>query len=233
MKTYHKIENVWSRSPDSNLLIPESWRTEAFSYLCDLDWEATEKVDGTNVRICYHDKGLDAHYSGDACAEQCWWTGKTDRAQLPGRLRLALEALFPEQTKHEQFRSAFYRSDPANAGDPLEVCLYGEGYGPGIQKAGTLYGPEVRVVIFDVWVNGIWLQRADAVDVCNRLGLAYVPIIALAPLPELIDIVREGFDSFFSNCLKAEGVVARPLIELKDRRGNRIITKIKTRDFSC
>ena len=30
----------------------------------------------------------------------------------------------------------------------------------------------------------------------------------------------------------SEGLVARPLVELKDRTGNRIILKIKVRDFS-
>jgi len=46
----------------------------------------------------------------------------------------------------------------------------------------------------------------------------------------MIAMVKEGFNSQWGNFI-AEGIVARPSCELLDRRGNRIITKLKYKDF--
>jgi len=47
---------------------------------------------------------------------------------------------------------------------------------------------------------------------------------------EAIEMVRNGFNSQWGNFM-AEGIVARPKVELKTRKGERLITKIKHRDF--
>ena len=49
-------------------------------------------------------------------------------------------------------------------------------------------------------------------------------------LNELIDFVKTKPKSTIGTA-NMEGVVARPIIELKDRRGRRVITKIKVVDF--
>lgn len=41
---------------------------------------------------------------------------------------------------------------------------------------------------------------------------------------------RKGFNSIWGDFI-AEGIVARPAVELKTRNGHRIITKIKHKDF--
>lgn len=46
----------------------------------------------------------------------------------------------------------------------------------------------------------------------------------------MIGITREGFTSTWGDFI-AEGIVARPEVELFDRMGQRIITKIKYNDF--
>ena len=43
-------------------------------------------------------------------------------------------------------------------------------------------------------------------------------------------MTRKGFSSQWGDFI-AEGIVARPKVEMKTRRGDRIITKIKYRDF--
>ena len=57
-----------------------------------------------------------------------------------------------------------------------------------------------------------------------------VPIIGRGMLHDMIDRVRCGFTSTWGD-FPAEGIVARPAVELKARNGARIITKIKTKDF--
>ena len=46
----------------------------------------------------------------------------------------------------------------------------------------------------------------------------------------MINLVRSGFNSKWGE-FKAEGIVARPETELKRRNGQRIITKLKYKDF--
>ena len=43
-------------------------------------------------------------------------------------------------------------------------------------------------------------------------------------------MVRKGFKSFWGD-FRAEGLVVRPGADLLDRHGNRVITKIKHKDF--
>jgi len=58
-----------------------------------------------------------------------------------------------------------------------------------------------------------------------------VPIIGQGTLWELRTLVAGGFKSRWGD-FAAEGVVARPKVELFARNGRRVITKLKTRDFT-
>ena len=60
--------------------------------------------------------------------------------------------------------------------------------------------------------------------------LELVPIIGEGTLHDAIAAAKAGITSTWGN-FQAEGIVARPKTELKARNGNRIITKIKCRDF--
>ena len=110
-----------------------------------------------------------------------------------------------------------------------EVTIYGEGYGAGIQKGGG-YGKDQDFILFDILIDGWWLNRSAIEDIAKTLGLKVVPIIGEGTLSTLVDEVREGFNSIWGD-FEAEGIVARPAVELQTRGGQRIITKLKTRDF--
>ena len=75
-----------------------------------------------------------------------------------------------------------------------------------------------------------WLERRNVEDVAAKLGLDVVPVIGEGTLPEMIERVRRGFPSHWGP-FTAEGIVARPAVELKTRNGERIITKLKHKDF--
>ena len=72
MKQYHKIQSVFKRDPANNhkTFLMGEWSTPALEYLADCQWEWTEKVDGTNIRVILNDSGV------------VEFRGKTDRAQL-------------------------------------------------------------------------------------------------------------------------------------------------------
>lgn len=113
MKEYPKIETVFERSVDgSKKLIEGKFRNETVHFLSDNPWVFTEKIDGTNIRIYW-----DGH--------KVTFGGRTDRANIPTDLVNYLNETFDTLEAEELFEQKF--------GD-AEVILFGEGYGPKIQK---------------------------------------------------------------------------------------------------
>lgn len=100
----------------------------------------------------------------------------------------------------------------------------------GFKRAGGNYSPSQVFVLFDIRVGSLWLSREAVQDVAGKLGLLVVPEIGVGTLPELVRVVKRGFESTWGH-FQAEGVVARPVIELYDRRGSRVITKLKYKDW--
>jgi len=209
MKKYHKIRTVWKRGTEKPCkMIVGDFALPEFEMLKDLKWIGTEKVDGTNVRIMW---------DGDKVK----FGGKTDNAQMPLNLIEKLQELFGGEANEQLFEQTF--------SDEGGVCLYGEGYGAKIQKGGGNYG-DVNFVLFDVKIGNTWLQRKDVEDIAKKLGIDVVPIIIEGTLLELSDFIKNGFISTWGN-FEAEGIVATPEVTLLDNRGNRIITKLKCKDF--
>lgn len=212
MSEYHKIDSVFLRDPATKhrTFLDGQYAQDAFAYLAGNEWVFTEKVDGTNIRVI-----VDA---GQVTAHAIAFGGRTDAAQIPANLVQRLQ---------ERFLPA--------AADMLEMfpdgaVLYGEGYGARIQKGGGNYRPDQDFVLFDVKVGEWWLQRSAVEEIAQKLAIDVVPIIGRGTLADAIEMTRTGFNSQWGEFL-AEGIVARPAVELKTRNGKRIITKIKHRDF--
>ena len=178
----------------------------------------TEKIDGTNIRV---------QFGGGSKVS---FKGKTNNAQMFPGMYECLTELFGTPEKVTQLRKCFDIPPVGGFRMPTEVCLYGEGYGAGIQKGGC-YRPDKGFVLFDIRVNGWWLQRKDVEDIAEKLNVDVVPVIKVGTLCDMVDLVRRGFYSQWGKFL-VEGVVARPVCELQARSGQRIITKLKYRDFS-
>jgi len=209
MKLYPKINTIFKRDmSNKGKIMPGVYSTPEIEYLAGNVWEFTEKVDGTNIRIHWV-RGIGRTFGG-----------RTDNAQIPANLIKRLEELFPAKKLNSQIRL-----------DVDELTLYGEGYGARIQKGGGNYKPDgVDFVLFDVLVDDWWLRRDHVQNVAECLSITAVPIIGRGPLNLAVDTVSKGFDSQWGK-FQAEGLVLRPTVELKSRAGNRIITKIKHKDF--
>ncbi len=211
MKQYTKINTVYKRDEKTKEIIEGEYSTPEFEYLKDAKWVFTEKVDGTNTRVMWN---------GNAVV----FGGKSEDAQMPMHLLYALQALFEGTVKRQLFIEQF-------GSEPTEVCLYGEGYGSKIQAAGKLYKPEGHdFVLFDVKIGEWWLQRKDIEEIAAKFGIQVVPIIGQGTLADAVNLTRHGMKSEWGDFL-SEGIVARPATELLSRSGERIITKIKHRDF--
>jgi hypothetical protein len=117
---------------------------------------------------------------------------------------------------------------------PMLYTIYGEGYGAKIQKAGGNYLSQGNgFIVFDVKVDDLYLLASARDEIAEKLGAPVVPFIGMMTLDEAIQFVREGFKSRIAENkdFMAEGLVIRNELGLKTRRGERIITKIKTCDF--
>ena len=207
MNTYHKIQTVFKRDPETKyktLLLGE-YSLPEFKFLKNNNWVLTDEVDGTNIRIIF-----DGH--------KITIKGKTDKAQIPTFLLDELEKLTEDRFLNfaEEFNT--------------DVCLYGEGYGPRIQKIGEKYTDTPSFVLFDVKIGNIWLCRKDIETIAGKLSLTIVPIIGCGTLEYFVDYVKSGFKSRWGDFI-AEGAIAKPEVELKTRMGSRVVTKLKHKDF--
>ena len=72
--------------------------------------------------------------------------------------------------------------------------------------------------------------RADVEDVAQKMGLRVVRVVGVGSLAWANERVRTGLVSTWGE-FAAEGLVGRPACELFARNGDRILAKIKARDF--
>jgi hypothetical protein len=243
METYHKINAPFMRDMDGTRtgqkgkLIVGEWSRPEFEYLADNEWEFTEKVDGTNIRVHLKDGDKDDPLAPFAVL----FGGRSDSAVIPDPLLNALKAIFGvgDATITGKIQ------DWMRENSLTDVTLFGEGYGPKIQGGGK-YRNDHSFVLFDVKIGDFWLDRDSVEDIAEKLGIESVPVIGTGTLQSAINIVRgetwmkygqiqmpmgQGrLDSQWGD-FEAEGIVARPAVPLFDRMGNRIITKIKAKDF--
>jgi hypothetical protein len=223
---YPKIQSIFKRT-SNGIIIPGEFSTPDLERLwkCGYPFYCREKVDGTNIRICYH----------PANPVQFMILGRTERSEIPAFLLKAIEELGLREKLPRLF--------------PEGVTLFGEGYGPKIQKAGKLYRDDHSFVLFDVKVGPWWLEQEATELVADELKIDAVPIVYTgADLEQATAQIKreQGIRSYWGEVtagpfppgyvdpergFRAEGLVCVPLGGLLGRDGKRIITKIKSVDF--
>lgn len=207
MKEYNKIYSPFVRDQITNKLTRE-WSRPEVEYLKDNVWFGTEKVDGTNIRVMWDGNSVT-------------FGGKTDNAHLHADLVRSLSDQFATIQQRQKFAEKF---------GGKQVCFYGEGYGAGIQKGGGLYRQDKGFVLFDVMIDGVWLNIGSVKGIAESFGVEMVPTVIEGTLEELIAFVESKPKSNYGDFVM-EGVVARPACVLLTNVGDRIITKIKVKDF--
>lgn len=207
MHEYHKIDGLFKRDEATKQLMDGVYRSPVVEYLANNEWIFTEKIDGTNIRV---------YWDGHRVA----FGGRTYRAQIPGPLMTKLEELFGGEVNEQIFEEHF---------GGKEVTLYGEGYGAKIQNGGD-YRPDQNFILFDANVCGVWLNRENVEAVARYFGIDVVPVILRGTMQEAIEYVKTRPASTIGTA-KMEGLVGRPAFELLTANSNRLIVKIKVRDF--
>lgn len=208
MIEYNKIDTLYKRDMEgSKKLLEGEFRNPTVEFLKDNVWTFTEKIDGTNISVCW-----DGH--------TVTFNGRTDRAQIPTHLLNYLMATFKTNEVEQIFEEKFGETP---------VILFGEGYGPKIQSGGT-YRDDVSFILFDVLISNNYQPRESVEDIAKAFGIDIVPIIFEGTIQEGVDFVKTHPKSTMGTAFM-EGLVGRPKIEMRDRCGKRVIVKIKWEDF--
>ncbi len=216
MKSYPKIETLFKR--DEKFKITNEIRLPEFENI--KRWLITEKIDGTNIRIIYTEDKLLIR-------------GRTDKASIPTFLLEALQGIFTV----EKVRAIL--DNPIEQG----LCLYGEGYGAKIQKGGGNYNKGNSFRLFDVWVDGWWLEWESIEEVAEKLGIKTAPVAGIMNIKYAVGLVK--WNRELSDCrlysrvaldeakkeILAEGIVARAYPTVLFRNGIPIKWKLKVKDY--
>jgi len=258
---YPKTETLFDRDPQTHRVIVGAIRCPEFELV--KRWLVTEKIDGTNIRI-----SLEMASSSDMW-RVCFY-GRTSAAQIPTFLLDYLQQTFTLEKMLRLCRGRENCEKCHGAGwsglgirglvrcDCVPIyplTLYGEGYGPKIQKGGGNYRDDPSFRLFDVRVGNKWLDWDAVKGIAGRLEIKPVPafytedfenaakITGLTFLDMVVELVRPpGFNSSVAQTdrpelnwnttwIPAEGIVARTDPYLYDWRGRPLKFKLKTKDF--
>ena len=172
---------------------------------------ATEKIHGTSAWITY--KGEETpqklqYHSGGAKFE-------------------SFTSLFDEQKLLNKMIEIFGNKT---------VRLHGEHYGGKIQKMKTTYGDKNLFVMFDILVGDSWLSFDKVQELGIKLDIEVVNGIIVPATIEALNVVRDTHSiqavrNGIETPMSREGIVIRPLVEMCDNSGKRIIAKYKGESF--
>lgn len=166
---------------------------------------AMEKIHGTSTHISWKFESKDVRYSSG------------------GESNVAFAALFNKEFLQAKFAEIF---------PDVDVTIYGEAYGGKQQGMSHTYGKVLKFIGFDVHVGDVWLNVPNAEDVCKQFDIEFVPYAKINVTLNNLTAIRDtpsvqamrngmGIDK------KREGIVLRPLVEMKTNNGERVICKYK------
>lgn len=229
MKKYAKIQTLYNRDPKTFKVIEGDFSRPEFALINN--WVVTEKIDGMNIRVDlrqYEDtlpddgSGL-IRYAVPSHKDIVSFAGRNDNTQWPPGMLEVLQKMFTVENL------AALRKDDSG----YSITLFGEGYGAGIQSGGY-YREDKGFILFDVLVNDrFWLDRENVENVAHKLGVDIVPLLGAGLTTRYIsDWVKRGFSTYLSDSDHlAEGIIAQSPVPLYNNRGERLMFKLKTKDF--
>jgi hypothetical protein len=170
--------------------------------------------------------------------KECYATEKIHgtSAHLGWKFQTKTLHFFAGGESHEKFCNLFnigeLKDKLAEIFPDVDVTIYGEAYGGKQQGQSWRYGKDLKFIVFDVEVGDVWLNIPNAEDVATKLNLEFVfyqkidvtleNLTAVRDAPS-VQAVRNGI----TEPKKREGVVLRPLVEMRLNNGERVICKYK------
>lgn len=207
---FNKISAPFGRNTPKDRLVNTSiyakpW-VEMF-YKNNVPMYASEKIDGTSVGIVWN-------------GERVSFIGHTDKTQFAPRFLEYLSNTFLTSEFEAVIEEVFGET-------PVTV------YGEGISKDYNYhYGfQDGNFIMYDICgENGKYYNRDAVKSIAEKLDMIY-PYEKIMTISEAIEFVKTRPQSVLDPSHKMEGLVLRPTVELYTNRGERIICKVKVRDF--
>ena len=165
-----------------------------------------EKIHGTSCHISWKDNKVH-FFSG-------------------GAKEILFVALFDHEFLTKKFQEFGYD----------EMRIFGEGYGGKLQAQKTTYGDKLKFVAFDIKIGHSWLNVPDMDKIAKKFNLDVVDWVKCSTDLDVLDRERDkpSVQAVKNGCGEdklREGIVIRPLIELKKNNGARILCKHKNDKF--
>ena len=172
-------------------------------------WRVTEKIDGTNIRIHFSNK-VEFH-------------GRNDDSNIPKKL---YHYLSNEFTYDKLYLALVVGAETRN------IWLFGEGYGATIQSCGGNYRKDLGFILFDVFINGWWLEHSSVQEIAYKLNIPCAPSLGFMTESEIVGYVKSKPLSLCSEDKQVmEGIVARTEPILVRRSGEPLMMKLKCKEF--
>ena len=209
MYLYKRVPDIFTYSKGK--VEEGQYASEAVRFTKDLPWVCTEKIDG--MTVCIEWDGNQASFSRNHIGKR-----------LPKHLLEMLHDKFSTSRAEERFKFNF----------PLgKVVFYAVAYGGDIGDTAEKYGPGLTYSLIDVYMpaRNQWLNRTAVETVGARFGVRVVPKILHEPLEMAVIKMKEHPVSKINMNTPMEGLVCHPFVELRDCYGERIIVKLKAKDF--
>ena len=244
-----------------NKIIIGAYSDDYMGYIKDLKFDCFSKIDGTCSKIVYFPSTGECFCGGKTDNADIVGTGQKAflDAEIE-RIKPVLAELFPKESAkfapvmNDKNQIQYYHREDGgevlnineNYADGIRmfgvkieevpVYIYGEFFGKKIQAGGNYDKDKNRFSIFDICAQGWWVPIDMLYSYAEKLGFDVAPYIGVMTIPEAEEMVKKGFKTLVPNVSNPdyleEGVVARPVVPIKDPRGKRIIVKIKTCDYN-
>jgi len=183
-------------------------------------WIKTEKIDGTNIRIILTKPDEDGN-----------------REVLIGSRKLILN---PDDKGSKQYMDCIADVNLNKLKEYFKdvnstVIIYGEGYGAGVQT-GVMYSPTKNFRVFDIRI-GLAYQDFEYIEkVCINNQLNLVPVlgeVSCITYDECITSLAKFDNTLINDGTggKPEGIVYKFEPVLLNKYGERLIFKVKFKDF--
>jgi hypothetical protein len=209
---YPKINTLWKRDDDRKGKILEGdLSCPEFGLI--KKWYVQEKIDGANVRIVY-----DGRIS---------FRGRRDDSKLPAPLIDYLTTVFTLEILARLFPATSPR-----------VIFFGEGYGGKIQH-GNNYSFTESFCLFDIYMDGRFLEPARVIEIAHCMGLTTPPFLGYLTIEEIVALVTSFPHGFlvnqhpnFKRSYTMEGIIARttPILRFNEN-GAPVMFKLKCCDY--
>ncbi len=184
----------------------------------------SEKIHGTSAAVGWRIKTP----TRNDCLNDMLSEAKGEVTYFSGGEKMErFKALFNDAELYDKFSAHGYE----------RFTLFGEACGGSQQGMSKSYGKDLKFIVFDVKIDGMWLSMDKAAKFATDMGFEFVWYTKTTAKIDLFNYYRDqpsiqAFRNGMGVDKISEGIVIRPLIEVTKNNGRRIMAKHKRAEFS-